>query len=423
MPHSNARIVVVGAGALGTQCANSLQTSLPDAAITILDRNPDAYDGASSGNMGGFATCEVQPLARPANLLRAAAWATDPLAPFTMRLRYIADYLPWVLGFIKSALTPGHFAHVISAQKSLMMRACEAHLDTIDATPLRDLVSEEGAVCIYRTGARMQRDWDSRWRLFRAQGAPCEILSAEDLRKKLPDLDSRFQQAVYLPTIRHWKSPAALLRGLHGILRQRQVSIQAGNVTDIKMENGKVRCVQLADSSEIPCDFLVVAAGVWSRSLCTALGDNVPLDTERGYTTTLPNDTSRIRNLLLFPDDEFVATPMQEGLRIGGTVELAGLRAPPNFRRTSILVHMMKQYFPGIDISDRTDWMGFRPSIPDGLPVIGGSPGVANAFYAFGHGHVGVTQSAITGRLIAQSLCGQPTDVDLRPFSIARFRK
>lgn len=124
----------------------------------------------------------------------------------------------------------------------------------------------------------------------------------------------------------------------------------------------------------------------------------------------------------MFPDDEFVATPMLEGLRIGGTVELAGLRAPPNFKRTRMLVHMMKQYFPGIDPGNRTDWMGFRPSIPDGLPVIGRSPGVANAFYAFGHGHVGVTQSAITGRLLAQSLCGQPTDVNLSPFSIARFR-
>ncbi len=422
MHHQQSRIVVVGAGSLGTQCALGLRALLPEAAITVLDRNPDAYDNASSGNMGGFATCEVQPLARPANLMRALAWAVDPLAPFTLRLRYVADYLPWAYGFIKAALTPGHFSHVVSAQKALMMGAYQAHLDVIAQTPLRDLISEDGAVCIYRTPARMQRDWDSRWRLFRDRGEPCEILSRADLQQKLPDLDPRFQQAVYLPSIRHWKSPAALLRGLHAILRERQVTIQAGEVTGITTENGKVTRIQLADGTEVPCDFLVIAAGVWSRPLCASLGDKVPLDTERGYATTLPNDASRIRNLLLFPDDEFVATPMLEGLRIGGTVELAGLQAPPNFRRTSMLVHMMKHYFPDIDPSNRTDWMGFRPSIPDGLPVIGGSPSVANAFYAFGHGHVGVTQSAITGRLLAQSLCGQPTDVNLMPFSIARFR-
>lgn len=422
MRDQQSRIVVVGAGSLGTQCALSLRTLLPEASITVLDRNPDTYDNASSGNMGGFATCEVQPLARPANLIRALAWAVDPLAPYTLRLRYVADYLPWALGFIKAALTPGHFSHVVGAQKALMMVAHEAHLDAIGETPLRDLISEEGAICIYRTRARMQRDWGSRWRLFRDRGEPCEILSRSDLQQKLPDMNPSFQHAVYVPSIRHWKSPATLLRGLHKILRERQVNILAGDVTGIRTEHGRVRCVQLADANEVGCDFLVVAAGVWSKPLCSALGDKVPLDTERGYTTTLPNDTSRIGNLLLFPDDEFVATPMQEGLRIGGTVELAGLRAPPDFRRTSILLDMMKQYFPDIDPSERTDWMGFRPSIPDGLPVIGGSPGVSNAFYAFGHGHVGVTQSAITGRLLAQSLCDQPTDVDLKPFSIARFR-
>lgn len=109
-------------------------------------------------------------------------------------------------------------------------------------------------------------------------------------------------------------------------------------------------------------------------------------------------------------------------MRIGGTVELAGLEARPNFKRTDALVRLMQEYFPALDPAQRSAWMGFRPSMPDGLPVIGPSSTVRNAFYAFGHGHVGVTQSAVTGRQVALALCGQPPELDLAPFSIARFR-
>jgi D-amino-acid dehydrogenase len=422
MGQRNPHIVIVGAGMVGSYCALHLRACLPEAAITVLDRNPCSYDGASSGNMGGFATCEVRPLARPGNLLRAILWSLDPLAPFTLRLRYLPDYLPWALNFIKSALTPGHTAHVVAAQEALMTRAREAHLAALAATPLSDLIAEDGAICVYRTHARLQQDWKSRWRLFRNRGEHCEILSSGDLQQRLPDLDPGFHHAVHVPAILHWKSPAALLRGLHQRLREAHVDIVAGDVTQIGTRGGKTDYVQLASTEQMPCDQLVVAAGAWSTALCNFLGDHVPLDTERGYSTTLPRDRLRIRNLLLFPSDEFVATPMLEGLRIGGTVELAGLKAPPDFRRTAALVKLMKSYFPALDESGRNDWMGFRPSIPDGLPVIGRSPRVSNTFYAFGHGHVGVTQSAITGRLIAQELTGQHPEVDLGPYSIARFR-
>jgi len=420
--NKNCKVVIVGAGVIGTQCALHIRALLPDAAITVIDQTPFAYDNASCGNVGGLATSEVHPLARPKNLFRALRWAINPLAPFTMRLRYMPDYLPWALWFIRAALTPGHFAHVTAVQESLMKHAHDAHLDTIGDTPLRDLISADGAICIYKTEARMRHDWDNRWRQFRSRGEQCEMLSQTDLLQRLPDLEHHFQYAVHAPSIRHWKSPAALLRGLHQMVMDRGVSLTEGSVADIGTHKNQAHYVLLADGTQVPCDFVVVAAGAWSRPLCLSLGDRVPLDTERGYATTLPRDRSRINHLLLFPNDEFVATPMLEGLRIGGTVELAGLKAPPNFERTQMLVQSMKSYFPTIDTEGRSDWMGFRPSLPDGLPVIGRSPTTSNAFYAFGHGHVGLTQSAITGRLLAQALCDQVPDVDLKPFSIARFR-
>lgn len=422
MSNDAPKVVIVGTGIVGTQCALHLQQLRPGADITMVDRAPFAYDNASCGNMGGFAVCEVRPLATPANLFRAIRWAFDPLAPFTLRLRHLPDYLPWMCSFVKAALTPGHVARVIAAQEALMVRAHEAHRSMLGSSVIEQLVSSEGAICIYRTRKRMMRDWAGRWRLFRERGERCEVLSRHELRAKLPSLDCRFSHAIHVPAIRHWRSPAHLLRTLHEISRTRGIKIMAADVSRILSYRQAVRGVQLADRTEIPCDHVVIAAGAWSRSLCASVGDRVPLDTERGYATTLPLDRNSIHHLLLFPDDEFVATPMSEGLRIGGTVELAGLRAPPNFARIDALVHLMRDYFPSLDTSQRSSWMGFRPSMPDGLPVIGPSARTHNALYAFGHGHVGVTQSAITGRLIAQTLCGEPPDIDLAPFSIDRFQ-
>lgn len=421
MTEKDTRIIVVGAGIVGTHCALQLRALLPDAAITIIDAAPRAYDNASCGNMGGLAISEVQPLARPRNLIRALGWIANPRAPFAMRLRYLPDYLPWMLEFVRAALTRGHFAHVVKTQEALMKRAYDAHLDVIGDTPLRELISDEGAICVYRTRARMIDDWNSRWRLARERGELCQILSTAELHRRLPGLEERYSYAVEVPAIRYWKSPAALLRALHDLLDNRGVTTLQGRVESIVVRRNRARYLALADGNTLPCDHVVIAAGAWSKILCRQLGDRVPLDTERGYSTTLPHHSSSIKSLVLFPNDEFVATPMQEGLRIGGTIELAGLRAPPDFRRTQRLVQQIKSYFPHIIDDGRVDWMGFRPSVPDGLPVIGRSPRVSNAFYAFGHGHVGLTQSAITARLVARSICCLESEVDLKPFNAARF--
>lgn len=205
------------------------------------------------------------------------------------------------------------------------------------------------------------------------------------------------------------------------MLLDRNVEIKTAEVIAVQHENHLARRLVLADGESVDFDHLTVAAGAWSKALCAEVGDYVPLDSERGYATTIPDSHTSIRILLLFPDDEFVATPMSEGLRLGGTVELAGLDVPPNYRRTDLLVKTIVDYFPDIDTAVRDEWMGHRPSTPDGLPVISKSPSSNNVCYAFGHGHVGVTQSAITGILLAQIVTGERPDVDIEPFSIQRF--
>ncbi|HNP35936.1 MAG TPA: FAD-binding oxidoreductase [Woeseiaceae bacterium] len=415
------KYAIVGAGIVGTHCALQIRAQQPDAEIIIVDRSPYSYSGASSGNMGGFATCEVQPLATPANLLRGIGWMLNPLAPFTLRPKSIPELRPWLARFIRSALTPGHATQVIRAQQALMDRATEAHFDALGGSELANLISDEGALFVYKSARRMRRDWNQRWRLFRERGEICEQLSALELHERLPGLSSAIEHGIYVPAIRQWKSPASLLAGLHRMLHDRDITVRTASVQGVVRRGGLAQRVVLEGGEELEFDCLTVAAGAWSAALCASVGDVVPLASERGYSTTLQHPNVSIANLLLFPDDEFVAAPMAEGLRLGGTVELARLGDPPNFKRTDLLAKTMRSYFPDIDTSVRDEWMGHRPSVPDGLPVIGRSPTCGNVCYAFGHGHVGVTQSAITGRLVAQLWSGQTTDIDLKPYSISRF--
>src|SRR5262249_46414714 len=166
---------------------------------------------------------------------------------------------------------------------------------------------------------------------------------------------------------------------------------------------------------------VVLAAGAWSRALALRLGHNVALDTERGYHVMLPDPGVMPRLPIHLADFGFVATPLAGGLRFAGTVELGGLEAPPDWRRAQILLARGRQVFPGLKEVGLSQWMGFRPSVPDSVPVISGSPKLPNAYFAFGHGHLGLTYGAVTGQLIADLVAGRDPGLDMRPYRVDRW--
>jgi D-amino-acid dehydrogenase len=175
-----------------------------------------------------------------------------------------------------------------------------------------------------------------------------------------------------------------------------------------------------ADAGPLAFDALVIAAGSWSRKLMRGLGDDAPLDTERGYHVMMENSID-LRLPLLFADHKFSVTPMTDGIRLGGTVEFAGLEAPPNPKRWEIMAQRSRAVLPGLKAEMQSTWMGFRPSMPDSLPVIGPSPRHPNVYYAFGHGHLGLTLAAVTGRMIADMVANRTPVVEPTPYRITRF--
>ena len=180
------------------------------------------------------------------------------------------------------------------------------------------------------------------------------------------------------------------------------------------------KILRVIAEKEFETDEVFITAGAYSNSLVKQLGHKVPLDTERGYHLMLPSANVEIHNAMLFTERAFGVTPMQDGVRLAGTVEFGGLSALPDYSRAEELGKMAQQLYPGLDMQGANPWMGYRPSVPDSIPVISRSNKITNAFFGFGHGHLGLTQAAITGSLLATLACNQETDIDMTPYNIDR---
>jgi D-amino-acid dehydrogenase len=166
---------------------------------------------------------------------------------------------------------------------------------------------------------------------------------------------------------------------------------------------------------------IVVAAGARSVRLLEPLGIRVPLEAERGYHVMLPNHGLSLTTTISNKSRSFGVTPMEHGLRVAGTVEIAGLEAPPDERRAKALLANVRTMFPDVNTEGHRFWMGFRPSTPDSLPLLGEATGRPGLFLAVGHGHFGMTGGPPSGRLVSQLINRQPPGIDARLYAPQRF--
>jgi D-amino-acid dehydrogenase len=289
----------------------------------------------------------------------------------------------------------------------------------LDEIGLAHQLNRSGALFVYESEIGYRRDADE-WNCRRANGVEIQKISGSDARQLEPDLGPRVQCAVLTPQWSYLSDPKDLMRGLRVWLLDQGASITTSEV--VAIEKGTAAGLSVTvESGRVAADVVVVAAGAWSGLLARRLGDRVSLESERGYNMTLPAPGIVLKHELIFAERKFVATPLASGLRIGGAAEFAGLDAPANFRRSEALLALAQLYLPGLRSEGAAAWMGQRPATPDSLPIIGRSPRRRNILYACGHGHLGLTQAATTGRLIADLVGERTPPIDMAPYSIARF--
>jgi D-amino-acid dehydrogenase len=410
-------IAVIGAGIVGIMTAAALQDE--GRRVLRLDRGGIA-EGSSYGNAAALAFSDVLPLASPGIMRRAPRWLLDPLGPLAIRPRYAHRIAPWLIGFWRASGRAG-FERSLGAQAALMRLARDEMGRRIAAAGLEAMLRSDGCLELYESEAELAAALPN-WERRAAEGIGFRHLDRAAVDELQPGLAPRFVRGTFVPDWQTVTDPHRFAAALGEKVFSRGGAFRRGDVRRIEAADGGAR-VLLADGSSVAARQAVVAAGAWSKGLARALGDRVPLDTERGYNTTLPPGSFDLRRQLVFGGHGFVVTPLETGIRVGGAVEFGGLDLAPNFKRSEAMLAKAKRFMPALATEGGRQWMGFRPSMPDSLPVIGRSRASPDVVYAFGHGHLGLTQSAATGRLVADLLARRAPAIDLGPFAPQRFRR
>ncbi|GIK96707.1 MAG: D-amino-acid dehydrogenase [Alphaproteobacteria bacterium] len=409
------RVAVIGAGIVGVSAALYLQRD--GRQVTLIDpRGPG--EGTSRGNASVIAAESCVPVATPGILWRVPKMLIDPLGPLAIRWRYLPKLAPWLWEFVRAS-SPKRVEEISIALRSVLVGATDAFKTLLEEAGEPDLIRRTGWLGVYESEAKWQGA-QGDLELQRRRGVEFTVLKAEEIRQFEPTLAPIYRHAVFYPENAYAVDNFRLVQVLaDSFLRNggRHVREEAHG-----FETGPDGPTHvLTNGGRHPCDAVVITAGAWSRHLCRRLGHDPLLDTERGYHVMLPDPGVMPRLPIYSGDHSFAVTPLEHGLRFAGTVELGGLQAPPNYARADMLLTRGRRMFPGLREEGMTQWMGFRPSMPDSVPVISGSPRHRNAFFGFGHGHIGLTLGAATGRILADLVAGRDPGIDMHPFRIDRF--
>ncbi|MGY8661407.1 FAD-dependent oxidoreductase [Bradyrhizobium sp. UFLA05-109] len=406
-------VVIVGAGIIGLAIAFRLAADGRE--VVVIDPN-EPGSGASYGNAGTFAPYACAPVGNPDVLWNLPNLLVNPDSPLAVRLAGLPALIPWLSRFLWQS-TPARARRNAYALAELLKDAMPTWRELAEQARLSDLLRYEGCLYLYR--GKMPREGDE-WgaRLRNELGVRHERLTSEEVARLEPALPPT-AGGIFFPDAAHTIDPAALTSRLAAAATARGASFQRAYVDRLEpQDGGRIRL--MCRDRTIDAHTVVLAAGAWSRSLAEQGGEDIPLDTERGYHIEFAMDVCPIKRPVSPVDLGFYVTPMAGRLRVAGTVELGGLSAPPNPKQIALLERGVRKLFPDLG-PVQSHWHGFRPSLPDSLPVIGPSRRHPNLIHAFGHGHLGMTLAGATSRIVASLIERRNEALNLDAFRPDRF--
>jgi D-amino-acid dehydrogenase len=412
---NNPTITVLGAGMVGTCCALYLQRE--GYAVTLVDRG-GAGEEASFGNLGGFGIASCPPAAMPGTIKKVPGMLFDADAPLKVQWGHTARSLPWFIRFIANSRIDRVEANA-AARQSLLDKVHEGIDPLIADANAGHLMSQTGLMFTFESEAAFQGSAYA-FDLRRRNGVQLDLLDGNEARQVQPAMSKNVVRAYRVANFSHTVDPMRLVKALATLFEQRGGTMLRRTVTGFDIGADGVRALRTTDG-DVAIEKLVVASGVWSRQFAKMLGSEVPLEAERGYHTMFNGADVKMNGAIISVDRHVAITPMNEGIRVGGVAEFAAPEAAPNFAIAKLVRRHGEALLPDLKSEHITEWMGPRPSHPDSKPVIGRSPRHDNAYFAFGHDHLGLTMGGITGKLISELVTDRPTSVDLSPFRPDRF--
>ena len=408
-------VIVIGAGIVGACTAwNLARRGLK---VALIDRDEPGR-GCSFGNAGAISFGSVVPLAMPGVLKGAIGMLLDPEAPLRIPLTYLPRAAPWLAQFVAAA-KPETVARLGDALSTILTHSFESHEHIAREIGAPELIVRSGQLHVYPDDTSLAKD-ATGWRMRAEHGLRIEKLGRSDIVALEPDIGGEYQAGYLTPDQGMSVNPYRYVLAVVDDFVRHGGRLISDRISDILVEGNRVVGVMGSQHKHLAPN-VVVCAGAWSTQLLSRLGYKIPLESQRGYHVVIAQSGVSLSRQVIAADRKVFFTPMEGGLRVAGTVEFGGLTKPPTRRRAEALVKHTAAVFPASTIpSDWDFWMGHRPCLPDSLPVVGKSRH-NGLWFNFGHGHLGLTMSATTGEMVARQVAGEPSNVDLTPFSGMRF--
>jgi len=407
------KIGIVGAGIQGI--SNALFLQKKGFNVTIFDRDEPGSPAASYGNAGHFSPYASVPINRPDILTDVPAMLLSTSGPLALKWNYVPKMIPWFLQFIKNCTTK-KMMHTAKNMHQILDLALPAYDELFDEIDLGGLVEKKGILYIWNDKSLKSRELEIKIR--NELGVDQQEVTPKEIHDLEPNIKPIYHGGVYYQYGRHARNPKKILLKLFELFIKKGGKFLKMNIKDIKFDEEKP--VIKAETQSFLFDKIVIACGSFSKRLTDNLDEKIPLDTERGYHVHFKGCDHLLSRPVIFQNRGFGITPMEQGLRVVGTVEFGGLNNPLSKSRVKNLINNAR-YMMG-DLPEHEDeWLGFRPTLPDYLPVIGPSKKYKNVFYCFGHHHLGWTLGPISGKIISGMIAEENTNLNLKPYSSLRF--
>ncbi|WP_372612688.1 NAD(P)/FAD-dependent oxidoreductase [Aquicoccus sp.] len=413
-------IAIIGAGINGV--ATAIWAQREGHKVILIEREEQAGEGASFGNGGVLAACSVVPVTVPGLLRKAPKMLFSPSQPLFLKWSYLPRLMPWLMKYLAHGNT-GDVRRIAQALHGIVGDSLQDHLALARGTGAEAFILPSDYLFLYRDRAHYEGDTFG-WGIRRELGFAWDELERPALAEYDPAFSDAAGFAARLGDHGRIADPGRYIKALaaHAVANGAQM-IKA-TATDFARENGRITGVRVATRSgedTIACDAAVLATGAWSKALGEKLGLRIPLETERGYHLELWEPSAMPRSPVMVASGKFVMTPMEGRLRLAGIVEFGGLDAPASAAPIALLKRQLAEVLPGLTWAHEREWMGHRPAPADSIPAIGEVPGLKGAFLGFGHHHIGLTGGPKTGQILARLISGRKPNIDLEPYSPARF--
>ena len=407
------KIGIIGAGIQGV--CNALFLQKKGFEVTVFDRN-EPGNSASYGNAGHFSPYASVPLNRPDVLTDVPAMLLSSRGPLALKWNYCFKMMPWFMKFIFNC-SEKKMMHTARNMHQILDPSLSAYDELFQDVDLKGLIENKGIIYVWDDNNLKSRELEIKIR--DELGVKQKLLSPKDIHDLEPNIKPFYHGGVYYEYAKHARNPKKILDILFKNFLNKGGKFLKLNSNNLDFDEKKP--ILRSDSQRFVFDKLIIACGAFSKKLTDKLHENIPLDTERGYHIHFKNFEHLISRPIVYANRGFGMTPMEQGLRVVGTVEFGGLDNPISKSRIKNLVLNAKDMLDGLPEKEDDQWLGFRPSLPDMLPVIGPSKNYENVFYSFGHHHLGWTLGAISGKIISKMIAKENTNLNLEPYSSLRF--